>query len=86
VQSHVDNLGPLFCLVANAGICQVKAAVELSEEDVRRMFEVNVYGVFNCYSVGAKRMIEQGTPGRLIGCARYVLIAYCSCCCYVVVS
>lgn len=71
VADHVKALGPLFTMVANAGICQVKPAVELSEEDMRRMFEVNVYGVFNSYQAAAKQLIKQKTPGRLIGCSRY---------------
>jgi NAD(P)-dependent dehydrogenase (short-subunit alcohol dehydrogenase family) len=57
-------------MIANAGIAQVKALLDLSEEDVRRMFEVNVFGVFNCYSAAAKQMIKQGTPGKIIGAAR----------------
>ena len=70
VQSHVDTLGPLFCMVANAGIAQVKPALELTEQDVRKMFEVNVFGLFNCYQVAAKQMIAQGTKGRLLGASR----------------
>lgn len=57
-------------MIANAGIAQVKALLDLTEGDVRRMFEINVFGVFNCYSAGAKQMIEQGGGGKLIGCAR----------------
>ena len=57
-------------MVANAGICQVKPAVELTEQDFDRMFKVNVYGVFNSYQESAKQLIKQGTGGRLIGCAR----------------
>ena len=64
---------PLNVMIANAGIAQVKALLDLSEDDVRRMFEVNVFGVFNCYSAAAKQMIKQGGGGKLIGCARFVL-------------
>lgn len=31
-------------MVANAGIAQVKSLLDLTEQDFRRMFEVNVYG------------------------------------------
>ena len=51
---------------------QVKALLDLTEDDVRRMFEVNVFGVFNCYSAAAKQMIKQGTGGKIIGAARFV--------------
>lgn len=73
VQKSVQELGPLNVMIANAGIAQVKALLDLTEEDVRHMFEVNVFGVFNCYSTAAKQMIKQGGGGKIIGAARYVL-------------
>lgn len=60
-------------MIANAGIAQVKALLDLTEDDVRRMFEVNVFGVFNCYSAAAKQMIKQGGGGKIVGAARFVL-------------
>ncbi|KAG0648111.1 Diacetyl reductase [Hyphodiscus hymeniophilus] len=72
IAAAVENLGPLNVMIANAGIAQVKALLDLSEDDVRRMFEVNVFGVFNCYSAAAKQMIKQGGGGKLIGCASIV--------------
>jgi len=72
IAAAVKNLGPLNVMIANAGIAQVKALLDLSEDDVRRMFEVNVFGVFNCYSAAAKQMIKQGGGGKLIGCASIV--------------
>ena len=71
IEASVKALGPLSVMIANAGIAQVKALLELSEDDVRRMFEVNVFGVFNCYSAAAKQMIKQGDGGKIIGAARY---------------
>lgn len=62
-------------MIANAGIAQVKALLDLTEDDVRRMFEVNVFGVFNCYSAAAKQMIKQGSGGKIVGAARYVFFS-----------
>jgi NAD(P)-dependent dehydrogenase (short-subunit alcohol dehydrogenase family) len=45
VQASVSELGPLNTMVANAGIAQVKALLDLTEQDFKRMFEVN--GTFN---------------------------------------
>jgi NAD(P)-dependent dehydrogenase (short-subunit alcohol dehydrogenase family) len=70
IEASVKNLGNLDVMIANAGIAQVKALLDLTEDDVRRMFEVNVFGLFNSYSAAAKQMIKQGTPGKIIGCAR----------------
>ncbi|RDL38367.1 NAD(P)-binding Rossmann-fold containing protein [Venustampulla echinocandica] len=72
IAAAVDALGPLNVMIANAGIAQVKALLDLTEDDVKRMFEINVFGVFNCYSAAAKQMIKQGTGGKLIGCASIV--------------
>jgi NAD(P)-dependent dehydrogenase (short-subunit alcohol dehydrogenase family) len=72
VKHSVKELGNLDTMIANAGIAQVKALLDLTEEDLRRMFEVNVYGVYNCYVSAARQMIEQGGGGKLIGCSSIV--------------
>lgn len=41
VQASVSELGPLNTMVANAGIAQVKALLDLSEQDFKRIFDVN---------------------------------------------
>lgn len=41
VQASVAELGPINTMVANAGIAQVKALLDLTEQDLKRMFEVN---------------------------------------------
>ncbi|KAF2639685.1 NAD(P)-binding protein, partial [Massarina eburnea CBS 473.64] len=72
VSASVSELGPLNTMIANAGIAQVKALLDLTEQDLKRMFEVNVFGVYNCYSTAAKQMIKQGTPGKILGAASIV--------------
>lgn len=72
VQHSVNELGPLDTMIANAGIAQVKALLDLTEQDLKRMFEVNVFGVYNCYSAAAKQMIKQGTGGKLLAAASIV--------------
>lgn len=41
VEASANELGPLNTMVANAGIAQVKALIDLTEQDLKRMFEVN---------------------------------------------
>ncbi|KAK6221061.1 hypothetical protein LQW54_001634 [Pestalotiopsis sp. IQ-011] len=77
IQTCVKELGPLDTMIANAGIAQVKALLDLTEEDFERMFAVNVFGVQNCYAEAARQMIRQGTctaesPGKIIGAASIV--------------
>ncbi|KAH8885381.1 NAD(P)-binding protein [Thozetella sp. PMI_491] len=72
VEASVANLGPLHTMIANAGIAQVKPLIDLSTADFERMLRVNVLGVQFCYQTAARQMIEQGTPGKLIGAASIV--------------
>jgi NAD(P)-dependent dehydrogenase (short-subunit alcohol dehydrogenase family) len=41
VEASVQELGPLNTMIANAGIAQVKQLLDLTEQDLKRMFEVN---------------------------------------------
>lgn len=79
IQQSVKRLGPLTVMVANAGIAQVKPLLDVTADDVRQMFDVNVLGVFNCYSSAARQLIKQETPGRIIGAARYKFTAFIPC-------
>ncbi|RYO91839.1 hypothetical protein DL762_001919 [Monosporascus cannonballus] len=77
VQTSVDVLGPLDTMIANAGIAQAKAPLDVTEAEFEHMFAVNVFGVNNCYTEAAKQMIAQGTcqpdrPGKIIGAASIV--------------
>ncbi|EHY58125.1 hypothetical protein HRR83_005013 [Exophiala dermatitidis] len=78
IQESVDKLGPLTVMVANAGIAQVAPALEISDEDVQRMFNVNFMGVWLCYTHAARQMIKQGpvpegsSSYKLLGAASIV--------------
>jgi len=67
VRHSVEALGPLKLMVANAGIAQVKGFLDLTEADFDTMYNVNIKGVFNCYTCAAKTMIKQGTGGKIVG-------------------
>jgi NAD(P)-dependent dehydrogenase (short-subunit alcohol dehydrogenase family) len=47
VSTCVEKLGPLTVMIANAGIVQVKSVLEMTDQDIRGVFDVNVIGVFN---------------------------------------
>lgn len=79
VSASASTLGPLTTMIANAGIAQVKPLLELTEADVKRMMDVNFFGVYNCYTAAAKQMIAQGpTPSagqttyKILGAASIV--------------
>jgi meso-butanediol dehydrogenase/(S,S)-butanediol dehydrogenase/diacetyl reductase len=56
-------------MVANAGIAQVKTLLEVTPEDLQKIFEVNVFGVVYCLQAAAEKMIAQGTGGKIINAA-----------------
>ncbi|HHY67696.1 glucose 1-dehydrogenase [Kyrpidia sp.] len=66
VQECVQQWGHVDILVANAGIAQVKPALELTVQDWKHMLEVNVLGVVLCNVAAAKQMIRQGSGGKII--------------------
>lgn len=69
VATTVDELGSLDVMVANAGIAQTKALLEVTPEEYDRVHAVNGRGVFLCYTEAAKQMISQGNGGKIIGAA-----------------
>lgn len=56
----------------------MKPVLEISAEDVRKMFDINFIGVWNCYTLAAKQMIAQGpvlessTGCKILGAASIV--------------
>jgi len=74
VATSVENLGPLNLMVANAGIAKVQWMMDSTEEDWKRVFDVNVFGVVNCNIAAAKQFIRQGTSGKILNAGRYVFV------------
>ncbi|TRX95665.1 hypothetical protein FHL15_003623 [Xylaria flabelliformis] len=77
IQTSVRELGPLKTMIANAGIVQVAQLLEMSDEDFRRMFDINVLGVHICLAEAAKQLIKQGDcrpdrPGKLLAATSIV--------------
>lgn len=63
------GLGPLGGLVANAGVVDVAARVdEMGWARWRRMFDINVLGVFACAAEGVRRMSTRhgGAGGAIV--------------------
>lgn len=69
VQDMVDNVLDKFCqldiLVCNAGISWEGLLTEMTEEEWRRVFAVNVDGVFHCCAAVLPRFIH-GKAGKII--------------------
>ena len=69
VDRVATELGSVDVMVANAGIAQVKALLEVTPDDLRKIFDVNVFGVVYCLQAAAEKMIAQGTGGKIISAA-----------------
>ena len=64
-----DELGRLDVMVANAGIAQVKALLDVTPDDLRKIFDVNLFGVVYSMQAAAEKMIAQGNGGKIISAA-----------------
>jgi NAD(P)-dependent dehydrogenase (short-subunit alcohol dehydrogenase family) len=62
-----DRLGPLDVLVNNAGIAHIGTVETTSEEDLDRVYAVNVKGVYNCLKAGVPMM--KGRGGAILNLA-----------------
>lgn len=67
VEETADQLGSLDVMVANAGIAQTKALLDVTPEEYDLVHRVNGKGLFLCYTEAARQMIKQGRGGKIIG-------------------
>lgn len=67
VQRTAEDLGSLDVFVANAGVAQTKALLDVTPEEYDAVHAVNGRGVFLCYTEAARQMIKQGNGGKIIG-------------------
>ncbi|GGM65059.1 3-ketoacyl-ACP reductase [Dactylosporangium sucinum] len=68
VAAAYDALGPIDLLVNNAGVApSVRADIlEAGEESFDRLVGINLKGPYFLTQLVARRMIEHGTPGRIV--------------------
>ena len=58
IRYAVEQYGHLDLLVNNAGIAQIKLFTEITPEDWRRMFAVNVDGMYHCCRAAVPHMVR----------------------------
>ena len=61
VKKTIKRFGKVDVLVNNAGICQFKPFLELTEEEWDRTLDINLKGYFLCAQAVAKEMAKQKT-------------------------
>ena len=65
IKKTVDHFGSIDIFVNNAGILKTANAEDFSEEDWKKVIDVNLNGVFLCSQAAGKQMIEQKS-GKII--------------------
>lgn len=65
VKTIMDKYGRIDVLVNNAGISQKVTVADMTLEDIKRVFNVNMFGLFLCTQACMKPMIEAGY-GRIV--------------------
>lgn len=70
VEAMVENaaaaFGRLDVLVANAGTMERKPFLEIDDAYWHRVLDINLYGAFVCGQAAARRMVADGTAGRIV--------------------
>jgi NAD(P)-dependent dehydrogenase (short-subunit alcohol dehydrogenase family) len=69
VRETVERYGAIDVMVANAGIGKNAPFLEVTEEDLDRVLDVNLKGVFWCGQLAARAMVEAGRGGVIVNTA-----------------
>lgn len=72
VEIAETELGPLDILVNNAGNADSRPLLDISEEDWRRVIDVDLDGAFRVAQAVARRMVAAGGGGSIINIASIV--------------
>ncbi|AWT27270.1 L-2,3-butanediol dehydrogenase [Corynebacterium provencense] len=74
VDAAADQLGSFDVIVNNAGIAQVKPVLEITGEDLDKIFSINVNSVVFGIQAAAAKFEELGKKGRIISAASIAAI------------
>ncbi|SFU04321.1 hypothetical protein SAMN05192562_104177 [Kosakonia arachidis] len=66
IQTLISRFGRIDVLVNNAGAMSKAPFLEVTFEDWRSIFTVDVDGAFLCAQIAARQMVAQGQGGRII--------------------
>ena len=61
LETVTAELGPVDVLVNNSGVCYHRPALDVTDEEWRSVFDVNVDGLWHCSRIVGRQMVERGT-------------------------
>ena len=65
-RAAVEALGPVHCLVNNAGVANNNPFLEITEAQIDKTFDVNLKAVINVSQVVARGMVARGEGGAIV--------------------
>ncbi len=73
-QSVVDALdeivaeqGAFHGMICNAGMTKHKPALDFSMAELQKMYDLNVFGAYSCATKAARKFIDLGVKGSIVG-------------------
>jgi (+)-trans-carveol dehydrogenase len=66
LEDGVSQLGRLDIVLANAGVFEIHAAAELTDDAWREMIDINLTGVWNTCKVALPHLVEGGRGGAIV--------------------
>src|SRR5581483_8633514 len=66
IEQTVEVFGALDVIFNNAGMNRPRGFMEVDEENFAQILRVNTWGVIVCTQEAARRMIAQGTGGKIV--------------------
>ncbi|CAG9817874.1 unnamed protein product [Phaedon cochleariae] len=62
----LSNIGPIDLLVNNAGLAILGPLTEVKEDDVNRLFDINVKAMINVTQIVVKNLLSRNAPGSIV--------------------
>lgn len=69
VISEITHMGSIDILVNNAGIAHIGTVASTTEEDLDRIYEVNIKGVYNCVHAAIPYFLKQNSGNIINMCS-----------------